>query len=86
MARPTSAMCCAIAWAAVNLVKRRWLRRSTTCWRCASAFAACHFLIDWLKTKAPFWKQEDTGAGRRWVAARNDDDDAAARWDSPAEH
>ena len=51
-----------------------------------AAFAACHFLIDWLKTKAPFWKQEDTGAGRRWVAARNDDDDAAARWDSPAEH
>ena len=51
-----------------------------------AAFAACHFLIDWLKTKAPFWKQEDTGAGRRWVAARNDDDVAAARWDSPAEH
>jgi len=45
-----------------------------------AALGACYFLIDWLKTKAPFWKQEETGAGRRWVEARGEDDDAAARW------
>ena len=45
-----------------------------------TAFAACHFLIDWLKTKAPFWKLEDTPTGPQWVAARTVDDDAAARW------
>ena len=52
---------------------------------CASAhrqdaFDACNFLIDWLKTKAPFWKLEETAAGGQWVAARDTDDDAAARW------
>jgi molybdopterin synthase catalytic subunit len=45
-----------------------------------AAFEACHFLIDWLKTRAPFWKLEDTGAGPQWVAAKDADDEAAARW------
>jgi molybdopterin synthase catalytic subunit len=44
------------------------------------AFAACEFIMDYLKTKAPFWKKEDTPAGERWVEARVSDDDAAARW------
>lgn len=46
-----------------------------------AAFAACHFLIDFLKTRAPFWKIEDTGTGRHWVEAKETDDDAAARWE-----
>ena len=45
-----------------------------------AAFQACNFLIDWLKTKAPFWKLEDTPEGEQWVATRNSDDTAAARW------
>jgi len=45
-----------------------------------AAFAACSFLVDWLKTRAPFWKAEETTEGRRWVEARSDDDAAAARW------
>ncbi len=45
-----------------------------------AAFEACHFLIDWLKTKAPFWKLEDTDKGAQWVAADTRDDKAAARW------
>jgi molybdopterin synthase catalytic subunit len=49
-----------------------------------AAFEACHFLIDWLKTKAPFWKLEDTAAGAKWVDARASDDDAAARWSEPS--
>ena len=48
-----------------------------------AAFEACQFLIDWLKTKAPFWKQEETAAGPRWVEARASDDDAAERWTPP---
>ena len=44
------------------------------------AFAACEFIIDYLKTQAPFWKKEDTAEGARWVEARATDDDAAARW------
>ncbi|MCX7153562.1 MAG: molybdopterin synthase catalytic subunit MoaE [Proteobacteria bacterium] len=44
------------------------------------AFAACEFIMDYLKTEAPFWKKEQTGAGERWVEARTSDDDAAARW------
>lgn len=48
------------------------------------ALEACEFLIDWLKTKAPFWKLEDTGDGERWVAATASDDDAAARWQAGA--
>jgi molybdopterin synthase catalytic subunit len=47
-----------------------------------AAFAACHFLIDWLKTKAPFWKLEEGAAGSDWVDAKDSDDQAAARWDS----
>ena len=45
-----------------------------------AAFDACQFLIDWLKTKAPFWKSENTDAGTQWVEARASDDTAAARW------
>jgi molybdopterin synthase catalytic subunit len=44
------------------------------------AFAACEFIMDYLKTRAPFWKKEQTAAGERWVEARASDDDAAARW------
>lgn len=44
------------------------------------AFAACEFIMDHLKTGAPFWKKEQTGSGGRWVEARGSDDDAAARW------
>ena len=44
------------------------------------AFAACEFIMDYLKTRAPFWKKEETPAGARWVDARASDDDAAARW------
>lgn len=46
------------------------------------AFAACEFLIDYLKTRAPFWKKEETPAGARWVEARSSDDEAAGRWAS----
>ncbi|CAO3374839.1 molybdenum cofactor biosynthesis protein MoaE [Azospirillum argentinense] len=49
-----------------------------------AAFESCHFLIDWLKTKAPFWKMEATPEGERWVAAKESDDKAAARWTKPA--
>ncbi|MBV5331844.1 molybdenum cofactor biosynthesis protein MoaE [bacterium] len=42
---------------------------------------SCRFLMDWLKTKAPFWKCEKTPAGERWVDAKADDQDAAARWE-----
>lgn len=45
-----------------------------------AAFDACRFLIDWLKTKAPFWKLEETVEGDRWVEARASDDQAAERW------
>jgi molybdopterin synthase catalytic subunit len=48
------------------------------------AFAACEFIMDFLKTRAPFWKKEVTPAGTRWVEARGTDDDAAARWDRAA--
>jgi molybdopterin synthase catalytic subunit len=48
-----------------------------------AAFEACEFLIDWLKTKAPFWKLEETADGEAaWVEARDSDDDAAQRWNS----
>ena len=46
----------------------------------AAALEACAFLIDWLKTEAPFWKLEHTPAGERWVEARASDEEAAARW------
>jgi molybdopterin synthase catalytic subunit len=45
-----------------------------------AALAACHFLIDWLKTEAPFWKSEETPGGERWVEARAEDDTAKSRW------
>lgn len=45
-----------------------------------AAFQSCHFLMDWLKTKAPFWKIEHTDQGDQWVAAKDEDDDAARRW------
>ena len=44
------------------------------------SFAACEFLMDYLKTQAPFWKKEQTPAGERWVDARVSDDAALARW------
>jgi molybdopterin synthase catalytic subunit len=44
------------------------------------AFAACEFLMDYLKTRAPFWKKEQTPQGAKWVDARSTDDEAAARW------
>jgi molybdopterin synthase catalytic subunit len=44
------------------------------------AFAACEFIMDYLKTRAPFWKKEQTAAGTRWVEARGTDDIAAERW------
>ena len=44
------------------------------------AFAACEFIMDYLKTQAPFWKKEETPEGERWVDARASDDAAAARW------
>lgn len=45
-----------------------------------AALESCAFLIDWLKTSAPFWKLEETPEGSRWVEARASDDEAAARW------
>lgn len=48
------------------------------------AFSACEFIMDYLKTQAPFWKREDTPVGSRWVEARESDDAAAERWTAPA--
>ena len=48
-----------------------------------SAFAACEFIMDYLKTRAPFWKKEETPRGGRWVDARSSDDEAAQRWEPP---
>ena len=52
-----------------------------------TAFEATQFLVDWLKTKAPFWKLEETPDGPKWVETRATDDSAAARWakETPAE-
>lgn len=47
----------------------------------AAAFDACRFLIDRLKTDAPFWKSEETAEGEQWVEARRDDAAMAERWD-----
>ena len=44
------------------------------------AFKACEFIMDYLKTSAPFWKKEATSQGERWVDAKVSDDDAKARW------
>ncbi|HAN57302.1 MAG TPA: molybdopterin synthase catalytic subunit MoaE [Betaproteobacteria bacterium] len=46
----------------------------------ADAFAACEFIMDYLKTQAPFWKKEQTPDGERWVESRNSDEAAAGRW------
>ena len=48
--------------------------------RRAAALEACAFLIDWLKTQAPFWKLEETGGEEKWVDAKTGDDEAAERW------
>jgi molybdopterin synthase catalytic subunit len=45
-----------------------------------AAFAGAEFLMDYLKTRAPFWKQVEKPAGRTWIAAKTIDDDAAGRW------
>ena len=45
-----------------------------------AAFEACQFLTDWLKTKAPVWKLEESGQGPRWVETKDSDDAAATRW------
>jgi molybdopterin synthase catalytic subunit len=47
------------------------------------AFAACEFIMDYLKTRAPFWKKEQTPEGERWVESRSSDDAAAERWREP---
>ena len=47
----------------------------------ADAFAACQFIMDYLKTQAPFWKKEHRAEGARWVEARASDDQAAGRWE-----
>jgi molybdopterin synthase catalytic subunit len=44
------------------------------------AFMACQFIMDYLKTEAPFWKKEQTASGERWVEAKASDDDARDRW------
>jgi len=46
------------------------------------AFAACEFIMDYLKTKAPFWKKEQTSSGERWVDARASDDQSRQRWET----
>ncbi len=48
-----------------------------------AAFAACEFLMDWLKTKAPFWKLETGSEGTNWVEAKDSDNAAASRWTLP---
>jgi molybdopterin synthase catalytic subunit len=51
----------------------------------AAAFAAAEFLMDYLKTRAPFWKQEERADGAAWVDAKETDDAAAERWERPGE-
>lgn len=48
------------------------------------AFSACEYVMDYLKTEAPFWKKEATPSGERWVEAKETDDDARERWNSKA--
>jgi molybdopterin synthase catalytic subunit len=47
------------------------------------AFAACEFIMDYLKTRAPFWKKEQREGGAQWVEAKTSDDKAAERWQDP---
>jgi molybdopterin synthase catalytic subunit len=49
------------------------------------AFRACEFVIDYLKTRAPFWKKERAAGGERWVAARHGDAEAERRWNEPGD-
>ncbi len=49
-----------------------------------AAFAAAEFLMDYLKTQAPFWKQVEAATGKTWVEAKETDDAAAARWQKPS--
>ncbi len=48
----------------------------------SEAFAACEFIMDWLKTRAPFWKKETGAQGETWVEARASDDTRAAQWEN----
>ena len=54
---------------------------ATTSAHRGEAFAACEFVMDYLKTQAPFWKREETPDGARWVDARETDDHALKRWE-----
>ncbi|GAB5099770.1 molybdopterin synthase catalytic subunit MoaE [Caballeronia sp. GAWG2-1] len=56
---------------------------ATTAMHRGEAFESCGFVMDYLKTQAPFWKKEKTDAGERWVDARESDDTALARWQKP---
>ena len=47
-----------------------------------NAFDACNFIIDWLKTNAPFWKSEELKDGKHWVDSRKDDDLALKKWNN----
>ena len=47
-----------------------------------NAIESCEFLIDWLKTKAPFWKLEETMSGKKWVSEKNSDLEAATKWNN----
>jgi len=47
-----------------------------------NAIKSCEFLIDWLKTKAPFWKLEDTISGKKWVSEKNSDLEAVTKWNN----
>lgn len=51
-----------------------------------AAFDACNFIMDFLKTRAPFWKKEHTRSGDYWVSARHSDNEAASRWAQHAEN
>jgi molybdopterin synthase catalytic subunit len=53
----------------------------TTAMHRAQAFESCAFVMDYLKTQAPFWKKETTEHGEKWVDARESDDAALSRWD-----
>ena len=57
-----------IVWVAVTSAHR------------GESFKACEFLMDYLKTQAPFWKKEQTPSGERWVEAKDSDDQAKSRW------
>jgi len=59
---------------------------ATTSAHRGEAFASCEFVMDYLKTKAPFWKREETPQGARWVDARESDGHAAERWQKAEQH